>query len=79
MAVKLKLTRMGSKKRPFYRIVAANDETRRDGRPLDYLGYYDPMKNPAEVKLDTAKIKSWLDRGAEPTDTVNSILKKHMA
>lgn len=79
MAVKLKLTRMGSKKHPFYRIVAANDETRRDGRPLDYLGYYDPMKNPAEVKLDTPKIRSWLEKGAEPTDTVNSILKKHMA
>lgn len=79
MAVKLKLTRMGSKKHPFYRIVAANDETRRDGRPLDYLGYYNPMKNPAEVKLDAAKVKSWLDRGAEPTDTVNSIIKKHMA
>lgn len=79
MAVKLKLTRMGSKKHPFYRIVAANDETRRDGRPLEFLGYYNPMKDPAEVKLDTAKIKSWLERGAEPTDTVNSILKKHMA
>lgn len=79
MAVKLKLTRMGSKKHPFYRIVASNDETRRDGRPLDYLGYYDPMKDPAEVKLDTAKIKSWLEQGAEPTSTVHSILKKHMA
>lgn len=79
MAVKLKLTRMGSKKHPFYRIIAANDETRRDGRPLDYLGYYNPMKNPADVKLDSAKIKSWLAQGAEPTDTVNSILKKHMA
>lgn len=78
MAVKLKLTRMGSKKHPFYRIVAANDETRRDGRPLEFLGYYDPMKDPAEVKLDAAKIKNWLDQGAQPTDTVNSILKKHM-
>lgn len=79
MAVKLKLTRMGSKKHPFYRIVAANDETRRDGRPLDYLGYYNPMKDPAEVKLDSAKIKNWLEQGAEPTATVNSILKKHLA
>lgn len=76
--VKLKLTRMGSKKRPFYRIVAANDETRRDGRPLEFLGYYNPMKDPAEVRLDTAKIKEWLSRGAKPTDTVNSILKKHL-
>ena len=79
MAVKLKLTRMGSKKHPFYRIVAATDETRRNGRPLEYLGYYDPMKNPAEVKLDAEKIKVWLEQGAEPTATVGSLLKKHMA
>lgn len=79
MAVKLKLTRMGSKKHPFYRIVAATDETRRDGRPLAYLGYYDPMKNPADIKLDVEKIKVWLAQGAEPTNTVASILKKHLA
>ena len=79
MAVKLKLTRMGSKKHPFYRIVAATDETRRDGRPLDFLGYYDPMKNPPEIKLDAVKIRKWLDQGAEPTSTVNSIIKKHIA
>lgn len=79
MAVKLKLTRMGSKKNPFYRVVAATDETRRDGRPLDYLGYYNPMTNPPSVKLDAEKIKSWLDRGAKPTDTVHSLLKKHMS
>ncbi len=79
MAVKLKLTRMGSKKHPFYRIIAATDETRRDGRPLEYLGYYDPMKNPAEVKLDAGKIQVWLDQGAEPTATVKSLLRKHMA
>lgn len=69
---------MGSKKHPFYRIVAATDETRRDGRPLDFLGYYNPMKNPAEVKLDTVKIKTWLEQGAEPTATVHSLIKKHM-
>lgn len=79
MAVKLKLTRMGSKKHPFYRIVAATAETRRDGRPLEYLGYYDPMKNPADVKLDVEKIKVWLAQGAEPTSTVGSILRKHMS
>lgn len=79
MAVKLKLTRMGSKKHPFYRIVAARDETRREGRPLEFLGFYNPMTNPAQVKLETAKIQSWLDQGAEPTDTVRSILRKHMA
>ncbi len=79
MAVKLKLTRLGSKKHPFYRVVAANDETRRDGRPLEFLGYYDPMVNPAQVRLDAEKIRAWLGRGAEPTDTVRSLLKKHLA
>ncbi|MBB5142081.1 MULTISPECIES: 30S ribosomal protein S16 [Desulfovibrio] len=79
MAVKLKLTRLGSKKHPFYRVVAATDETRRDGRPLEFLGYYNPMKDPIEVKLDADKIKEWLARGAEPTDTVRSLIKKHMA
>ncbi len=79
MAVKLKLTRLGSKKHPFYRVVAANDETRRDGRPREFLGYYDPMVNPAQVRLDAEKIRTWLGRGAEPTDTVRSLLKKHLA
>ncbi len=79
MAVKLKLTRLGSKKHPFYRIVAATDETRRDGRALEFLGYYNPMTNPAEVKLDSAKVREWLGRGAEPTSTVRSLLKKHLA
>lgn len=78
MAVKLRLTRMGSKKHPFYRIVAMTNTTRRDGRPLDYLGFYDPMKNPAEVKLDIEKIKDWLAKGAEPSNTVHSLLRKHM-
>ena len=79
MAVKLKLTRLGSKNHPFYRVVAANDETRRDGRPLEFLGYYNPMVNPVEVKLDAGKIKEWLGRGAEPTDTVRALIKEHMA
>lgn len=75
MAVKLKLTRLGSKKKPFYRIVAATDETRRDGRPLEYLGYYNPMKKPADVKIDVEKVKYWIENGAKPTPTVNSLLK----
>mgnify|MGYP002627458286 CR=1 FL=1 len=78
MAVKLKLTRLGSKKHPFYRVVAANNETARDGRPLEFLGYYNPMTNPPEVKLNAAKIKEWLDRGAKPTDTVRSLMKDHL-
>ena len=76
MAVKLKLTRLGSKKHPFYRVIAARDETRRDGRPLEFLGFYEPMTNPADVRLDVAKIREWLGRGAEPTSTVRSLLKK---
>ena len=79
LAVKLKLTRLGSKKHPFYRVVAANDETRRDGRPLEFLGYYNPMTNPADVKLNADKIKEWLARGAEPTDTVRSLIKAHLS
>lgn len=76
MAMKLRLTRMGSKKRPFYRIVAMNSETRRDGRALEYLGYYNPMIDPAEIKVDKEKVRVWLARGAEPTDTVRALLQK---
>ena len=76
MAVKLRLTRMGSKKRPFYRIVAMDNQTRRDGRALDFLGYYNPMKEPAEIQVDKEKVKQWMERGAEPSDTVRSLLKK---
>ncbi|MDY0275182.1 MAG: 30S ribosomal protein S16 [Desulfomicrobium sp.] len=76
MAVKLRLTRLGSKKKPFYRIVAVDSKARRDGRALDYLGYYNPMTNPVEIKVDTDKVKIWLERGANPTDTVRSLLKK---
>lgn len=79
MAVKLKLTRLGSKKHPFYQVVAANDETRRDGRPLELLGYYNPMTDPAEVKLNADKIKEWLARGAEPTETVRALIKAHLS
>lgn len=75
MAVKLRLTRMGSKKRPFYRVVAMNSTTRRDGRPLEFLGYYNPMTNPAKVEIDQEKVKKWLELGAEPSDTVRSLLK----
>ena len=75
MAIKIRLTRMGSKKKPSYRIVAVNSETRRDGRPLEYLGFYNPMVNPAEFKVDQEKVQKWLDRGAQPSDTVRSLLK----
>lgn len=76
MAVKLRLTRSGSKKRPFYRVVAINSGTRRDGRPLEFLGYYNPMANPAEISIDKEKVEKWLALGAEPSDTVRSLLKQ---
>ncbi len=76
MAVKLRLTRMGAKKKPFYRVVAINNETRRDGRPLEFLGYYNPMVEPVDVKLDMEKVNAWLDKGAQPSDTVRSLIKK---
>uniref|UniRef100_I2Q3W0 Small ribosomal subunit protein bS16 n=1 Tax=Desulfovibrio sp. U5L TaxID=596152 RepID=I2Q3W0_9BACT len=76
MAMKLRLTRMGCKKRPFYRIVAMDSKTRRDGRALEYLGYYNPMVDPAEIKVDGAKVRSWLERGAKPSDTVRALLLK---
>ena len=75
MAIKIRLTRMGSKKKPSYRIVAVNSETRRDGRPLEFLGFYNPMTDPAEFKVDNEKVQKWLDRGAQPSDTVRSLLK----
>ena len=65
MSVKVRLTRSGSKKHPFYRVVAINSDTRRDGRPLEFLGYYNPNTNPADVKLDQEKIDKWLATGAE--------------
>ncbi len=76
MALRIRLTRMGSKKKPFYRLVALNSETRRDGRALEYLGYYNPMTNPPEISIDKEKVKAWLDKGAKPTDTVRSLLNK---
>ena len=76
MAVKIRLTRMGKKKHPFYRVVVADQRARRDGAPIDEIGYYDPMTNPANVKIDAEKATKWLNNGAQPTDTVRSLLKK---
>ena len=76
MAVKIRLTRMGSKKRPFYRIIAVDSKTRRDGRALEYLGHYNPMVDPAEIKVDKEKVKKWMDKGALPSDTVRALLKQ---
>jgi small subunit ribosomal protein S16 len=76
MAVKLRLTRRGAKKKPFYRIVAADSEAPRDGRFLDIVGTYDPNYDPAAVVLKNDKIDYWLDQGAIPTETVANIIKK---
>jgi small subunit ribosomal protein S16 len=70
---------MGRKKKPFYRIIVANNEAKRDGKFLDIIGTYDPMQDPVLVNLDTEKLNDWLGKGAEPTVTVRSLLKKHGA
>lgn len=76
MAVKIRLARHGAKKRPFYRIVAADSESPRDGRFLERLGTYNPLQDPAAVVLNTDRIKYWIGQGATPSDTVKSILKR---
>ena len=75
--VKIRLKRMGAHKKPFYRIVVADSRTPRDGRFIEEIGYYDPMKTPADVKIDEEKAKKWLSTGAQPTDTVRSLFKKN--
>lgn len=77
MAVKIRLRRMGAKKAPFYRIVVADSRYPRDGRFIEELGYYDPTKEPADVKVDAEKAKKWIGNGAQPTDTVKALLKKN--
>ena len=74
MAVKLRLKRMGSKQKPFYRIVAADARSPRDGRFIETVGTYNPLKNPTEIKVDEEKALTWLNNGAQPTETVRSIL-----
>ncbi|HIC86533.1 MAG TPA: 30S ribosomal protein S16 [Desulfobacterales bacterium] len=76
MAVKIRLTRMGAKKKPFYRLVAADSEAPRDGKFLEILGYYDPMKEPALVKIDQDKVNYWLGKGAMVSDSARALLKK---
>ena len=76
MAVKIRLRRMGAKKNPFYRIVVADSRYPRDGRFIEEIGTYDPLKTPADVKIDADQAKQWIANGAQPTDTVKDILKK---
>ncbi len=76
MAVKIRLRRMGSKKRPFYRLVVADSRSPRDGRFIEEIGYFDPIKEPQEVRIDMEKAIKWLKNGAQPTDTARALLKK---
>ncbi len=76
MAVKIRLRRMGAKKAPFYRVVVADSRYPRDGRFIEEIGYYNPMTNPAEIKIDVDAAKKWIANGAQPTETAKSLLKK---
>jgi len=78
MAVRIRLTRKGRKKQPYYRIVVADSEAPRDGKFLDIVGTYDPMQNPAVVAIDNEKLDSWMKKGAKPTETVESLIRKYV-
>ena len=75
MAVKLRLKRMGSKQKPFYLVVAADSRSRRDGKAIEEIGTYNPVANPAEIKINEELAIKWLNNGAEPTDTVRDLLR----
>ena len=74
--VKIRLKRMGAHKRPFYRVVVADSRTPREGRFIEEIGTYNPLKDPAEIKIDAEKAQKWISNGAQPTDTVRALLKK---
>ena len=76
MAVKIRLKRMGAKKRPFYRLIAADSRSPRDGRFLEILGHYNPMVEPVEIKIDEDKVYKWLDNGAQPSESVANLLER---
>lgn len=76
MAVKIRLRRTGAKKAPSYRVVVADSRYPRDGRFIEELGYYDPLQDPAVIKIDLEKANNWIANGAQPTDTVKALLKK---
>jgi len=79
MAVKIRLKRMGAKKNPFYRVVVADSRAPRDGRFIEEIGYYNPVSNPKEIKIDNYKALEWIGKGAQPTDTVKILLRKNGA
>ena len=74
--VKIRLKRMGANKKPFYRVVVADSRKPRDGRFIEELGYFDPLKEPNEIKIDAEKAQKWLDNGAQPTDRVKALFKE---
>ena len=74
--VKIRLKRMGMKKKPFYRVVVADERSPRDGRFIEEIGYYDPMKNPSDIKINKEKALDWMQKGAQPTDSVRILLKR---
>ncbi len=76
MSVKIRMKRMGAKKKPFYRIVVADSRTPRDGRFIEEIGYYNPLRDPAEINVDAERVKYWISQGAQPSDTVRALLKK---
>ena len=76
MAVRIRLTRLGRKKKAYYRIIVADSESKRDGKFLDIVGTYDPLKDPAAITIDQAKLQEWLGKGAQPTTTVKSLISK---
>ena len=76
MAVKIRLKRLGAKKAPFYRVIVADERAPRDGKFIDQIGYYNPLTDPAEIKIDAEKATKWIANGAQPTDTVRALLKK---
>ena len=75
MAVKLRLTRVGSKKNPIYRVIAADSRAPRDGKFLDIVGRYNPQTDPSTIEIDESKARDWLSKGAQPTDAVRRLLK----
>ncbi len=77
MAVKIRLKRMGAKKAPFYRVVVADSRYPRDGRFIEEIGYYNPLTDPVTVQIDSDKAKKWIENGAQPTETVKTLLKKN--
>ena len=75
----IRLTRLGAKKRAFYRIIVTEKRSKRDGRFVEMLGYYDPCRNPFDLKLDRERVNYWIERGAQPSETVRSLLKRKTA